>query len=117
MVVFGRDGFLRLDLVREGVFSCSPSCSVCRLFDWDVLIRHIARTFLSMESRIIGLRFDSGPLGFPGFCGGVKMPSFISLGYSPVFDISFRILVISFGVSSPLLLFRLCLGFCCFSGT
>ena len=35
----------------------------------------IARTFLSMESRIIGLRFDSGPLGFPGFCSGVKMPT------------------------------------------
>ena len=66
-----------------------------------LLIRHIARTFLSMESRIIGLRFDSGPLGFPGFCSGVKMPSFISLGYSPVFDISFKILAISFGVSSP----------------
>ena len=61
-----------------------------------LLIRHIARTFLSMESRIIDLRFDSGPLAFPGFFSGVKMPSFISLGCSPVFDISFRILAISF---------------------
>ena len=64
------------------------------------LIRHIASTFFSMESKIMGLRFDSGPLGFLGFCSGVKMPSIISLGYSPVFYISFRILAIS----SPLYL-------------
>ena len=66
-----------------------------------LLIRHIARIFLSMDKSIIGLRLVSGPLCFPGFCSGVRIPSLISFGYSPVLDISFRIFVISVDVISP----------------
>ena len=32
------------------------------------------RIFLIVGRRIIGLMFLTGPLGFPGFCRGVRMP-------------------------------------------
>ena len=47
--------------------------------------RHIARIFRNMDSSIIDLRFSGGPFGLPGFCSGVRMPSVISSGCSPVF--------------------------------
>ena len=49
--------------------------------------RHIVNIFLSMDRSIIGLKFSGGPFGLPGFCSGVRMPSVISSGCSPVFAV------------------------------
>ena len=55
-----------------------------RTLSFILLITQIAKIFLRIDSRIIGLRFSGGPFFFPGFCNGVRCPIFISLGYSPV---------------------------------
>ena len=44
----------------------------------------MAKIFLKTESNIIGLRFSTGPVFFPGFGRGTNTPSFISDGYWPV---------------------------------
>ena len=49
-----------------------------------------------MDNRIIGLRCSGGPLGFPGFGRGLRIPSLISSGWSPVA----AILLSRFAVSS-----------------
>ena len=43
----------------------------------------IASIFLNVDKRMIGLRFDTGLLGFPGFYNGTSIPWFISFGQSP----------------------------------
>ena len=40
--------------------------------------KHIVNIFLSMDRSMIGLRFSGGPLAFPGFCSGVKIPAISS---------------------------------------
>ena len=51
----------------------------------------IAKIFLSTESKIIGLRFLTGPFGFPGFGNGIKFPNESSVGLFPVSAMSLRI--------------------------
>ena len=41
--------------------------------------------FLSTDKSIMGLEFSGGPLVFPGFCRGVKIPAISSSGCFPVF--------------------------------
>ena len=44
----------------------------------------MVRIFLRILSKIIGLRFSGGPLGFPGFCMGYRRPCTSAFGISPV---------------------------------
>ena len=50
----------------------------------------MARSFLIIESRIIGRRYAGGPCFFPGLVIGASVPDFISAGYLPAFAIVFN---------------------------
>ena len=63
-------------------------------------IKQMARIFLSTDSKMIGLRFSGGPLVFPGFCNGIRMPCLISFGKVPVSAMLFIMLAISWCNSS-----------------
>ena len=44
----------------------------------------IAKIFLNIDKRIIGLKFFTGPLGLFGFGSGIRRPRLSSFGFSPV---------------------------------
>ena len=58
------------------------------------LMRHIASILRCSDRRITGLRWEGGPLLFPGFCSGTKMPVLSSDGMSPDAATWFNILAI-----------------------
>ena len=49
---------------------------------------------------MIGLRFDIGPFGLPGFCKAVIMPCIISFGILPVIAVLLNISAISLNMIS-----------------
>ena len=44
----------------------------------------VANIFLKIDSKITGLRFLTGPLGFPGLGSGISWPRVSSVGFFPV---------------------------------
>ena len=74
--------------------------AACVIFISDLImlkvlfITIIANIFLKIDSRIMGLRFFTGPLGLPGLGRGINCPRLSCIGLSPVSATLFRICAI-----------------------
>ena len=88
-------GFVRV--LIDG-FYCSEHALVIFISDLIMLkvlfITIIANIFLKIDSRIMGLRFFTGPLGLPGLGRGINCPRLSCIGLSPVSATLFRICAI-----------------------
>ena len=76
--VFGADGSFYCHFCSKYVLG-GLSVPICRLRDGSFSIESASHSvhdatasiFLCVDMRMMALRFDTGPFGFPGFCSGI----------------------------------------------